>query len=191
MGLLQLANRLSSLSRCESHKGWITRRVWSHINHAVTHVQDHSKSRSSHHCMLMQCKRQKLATVVFRLIPQDSSYFFYLASKSLLIIFRDVCSNVRPPFVALAQQCSTAPASDLCVGGIQLFPLSEPLVATCCEPYTANVHTHNSFCVFIPARSAHSAQGISAIICMNIAVRKHYDKKSLPPTVESKLWLGG
>lgn len=31
----------------------ITRRVWSHINHAVTHVQVHSRDKSSHQRTLM------------------------------------------------------------------------------------------------------------------------------------------
>lgn len=45
---LQLASRLSSLSRCEHHMGRITQRVQIHINRIVTHVQVYTGDWSSH-----------------------------------------------------------------------------------------------------------------------------------------------
>lgn len=136
-GCFSRQGRLSSLSICESHEGRITPRVGSHINHAVTHIQVPLQKQFTplHAAAVQKDNNQPQWCLVS--YHRTLQIFFYLASRSLLIMFRDVCSTVSPP---LAQQCSIAPASDLCVGGIKLFPLSEPLVVTCCEPYTANVH---------------------------------------------------
>lgn len=133
-GCFSRQSRLSSLSRCESHEGRITPRVGSRINHAVTQKQVPLQKQFTplHAAAVQKDNNQPRWCLV-----SYHRMFFYLASRSLSVMFRDVCRTVSPP---LAQQCSTTPASDLCVGGIQLFLLSEPLVVTCCEPYTANVH---------------------------------------------------
>lgn len=65
-------------TRVEQHRGWgVTLIMLSHT------YRFHSKN-SSHHCTLLQCKRQQPATVVFSLVPQDSSDFFLLSKQITL-----------------------------------------------------------------------------------------------------------
>lgn len=170
-GVLQLASRLYSLSRYERYEGRITRRVWSHINHAVTHVRVYSRDRSSHPHILMTTAALIHSTLVEVKTRQNIVAHLFFFSFCWQITFDNI--SAVSDFVGPLQRFFLPPSS----ASSYFSSLSHVQSLLWGSPWQCS-HTSRRG-VFISTRSAHSALGINVMICMDITPPTHGRKQTL------------